>query len=301
MSDEKKGLGVNEFIAGCMGGFAQVIIGQPFDIVKVRLQTQKVGETLYTGAVDCLQKIMKNEGGPLALWKGSLPPLLGVGAATSIQFGVNENTKKFMQGLTGKTDLSMAHLAICGAVAGIANTVISTPAEHIRIRMQSQGAMANPPYKSSLDCVKKIHSQNGMKGIFKGGNPTLLREAIAYAVYFSMYDWCLKKITGNNIKDAEMYKIAFSGAFAGVCFWFSVFPIDLIKSKIQIDNFSNPQYTSALDCMRQTYKAQGFGGFWRGLGPCLVRALPVNSGSFVVYTGTLSMLQGKKEAALSIA
>lgn len=302
MSDEKKGLGVNEFIAGCMGGFAQVVIGQPFDIVKVRLQTQKAGEALYTGAIDCLNKIVKNEGGPLALWKGSLPPLLGVGAATSIQFGVNENTKKIMQGMTGKQELSMFNLAICGAIAGIANTVISTPAEHIRIRIQSQGAMANPPYKNTLDCVKKISSQSGIQGIFKGGYPTLLREAIAYAVYFSTYDWCLKKLTNGGTKEPEMYKIAASGAFAGVCFWFSVFPIDLIKSKIQIDSFSNPQYKSAMDCMRQTYKTGGFGGFWRGLGPCLFRALPVNSGSFVVYTGTLSMLNGKKkEATLSIA
>jgi len=297
---EKKSLGITEFIAGCMGGFAQVFIGQPFDIVKVRLQTQKVGEQVYSGAVDCLKKIVKNEGGVKTLWKGSVPPLIGVGAATSIQFGVNENTKALMQRLTGQSTLGMGHLAICGSIAGIVNAFISAPAEHIRIRMQSQGALPNPPYKNSQDCIKKIYNSHGIKGLYKGGVPTLWREAFAYAVYFSIYDWCIKKITKDQEKP-ELHKIAFSGAFAGMCFWFSVFPIDAIKTKIQIDNMASPQFKSTMDCVRQTYRTQGFGGFWRGLTPCLVRSVPVNSGTFIVYESTLGLLRGtKKEVMMSI-
>jgi len=296
MGDEKKKSGINEFIAGCMGGFTQVIIGQPFDIVKVRLQTQKAGEVLYSSAIDCLKKIVKNEGGPLGLWKGSLPPLLGVGAATSIQFGVNENTKALLQSITQQKDLPMAYLALCGALAGIANYFVSCPAEHIRIRMQSQGTMANPPYKSSMDCIQKISSKQGVKGMFKGGAPTMWREAIAYAIYFSVYDWCIKKIAPGK-ENPEVHKVAFSGAFAGVCFWFAVFPIDVIKTKMQIDNFENPQYKNMRDCIKQTYKSQGFGGFWKGLMPCLVRAVPVNGGSFVAYNATLNLLQGKRQEA----
>jgi len=297
---EKKSLGVTEFIAGCMGGFAQVMIGQPFDIVKVRLQTQKAGEQLYTGAVDCLKKIVKNEGGVLTLWKGSVPPLIGVGAATSIQFGVNENTKAIMQSITGTTNLRMPHLAICGSIAGIVNGFISAPAEHIRIRMQSQGTMANPPYKNSMDCIKQIYNQYGIRGLYKGGVPTFWREAFAYAVYFSIYDWTVKKVTKNQQKP-ELHKIAFSGAFAGMCFWFSVFPIDVIKTKVQIDSMTNPQFKSMMDCVRQTYKIQGFSGFWRGLAPCLVRSVPVNSGTFIVYETTLGLLRGrKKEVMMSL-
>lgn len=69
----------------------QVIVGQPFDIVKVRLQTQTTAQ--YSGAGDCFMQILKSEG-PLAFYKGTLSPLLGVGAAVSIQFGVNEMCKR---------------------------------------------------------------------------------------------------------------------------------------------------------------------------------------------------------------
>lgn len=42
---------------------------QPFEIIKVRLQTQPREAPLYSGIGDCLTKIIKNEG-PLALYKG---------------------------------------------------------------------------------------------------------------------------------------------------------------------------------------------------------------------------------------
>ena len=43
---------------------------QPFEIIKVRLQTQEAGNKAYTGIVDCLTKIIKNEGF-FALYKGN--------------------------------------------------------------------------------------------------------------------------------------------------------------------------------------------------------------------------------------
>jgi hypothetical protein len=71
-----------DLFAGAVGGVAQVLIGQPFDIVKVRLQTTQQ----YTGALDAATQIYKNEGA-LAFYKGTLTPLIGIGACVSVQFG----------------------------------------------------------------------------------------------------------------------------------------------------------------------------------------------------------------------
>lgn len=49
---------------------SQVFVTQPFEIIKVRLQTQSKEAPAYKGIVDCLTKIVKNEG-PLALYKGN--------------------------------------------------------------------------------------------------------------------------------------------------------------------------------------------------------------------------------------
>jgi solute carrier family 25 (mitochondrial carnitine/acylcarnitine transporter), member 20/29 len=69
---------LKDLFAGAAGGIAQVLLGQPFDIVKVRLQTTQQ----YKGAVDAATQIWKNEG-PLAFYKGTLTPLIGIGACVS--------------------------------------------------------------------------------------------------------------------------------------------------------------------------------------------------------------------------
>ncbi|KAG5916189.1 hypothetical protein E4U42_007782, partial [Claviceps africana] len=71
-----------DLFSGAMGGIAQVLIGQPFDIVKVRLQTT----TQYAGAAQAAASIYRTEGA-LAFYKGTLTPLLGIGACVSVQFG----------------------------------------------------------------------------------------------------------------------------------------------------------------------------------------------------------------------
>jgi hypothetical protein len=41
-------------------GNSQVLVMQPFEIIKVRLQTQSNTNKVYNGIVDCFTKIVKN-------------------------------------------------------------------------------------------------------------------------------------------------------------------------------------------------------------------------------------------------
>lgn len=279
----------NDFIAGCVGGAAQVMIGQPFDIVKVRLQAATQG--LYNGAWDCFKKITAREGGLPALWKGSAAPLIGVGAAVSIQFGVNEKTKSFMKRYTGMDELRPGHLFMCGAIAGLANSLVSIPVEHTRIRMQMSGGNS----MSTIQCVRNIIRNYGVTGLYKGGIPTLWRESIALGIYFSMYDILTRKMLKpyQTREDLTMLNIACAGGLAGITLWFATFPIDMIKTKIQTDNFQNPIYKGMVDCLRSTYRANGIRGLYKGLSPCILRAVPANSGTFIAFEAASKVLKAR--------
>lgn len=54
------------FVAGGVGGACTVIIGHPFDTIKVRLQTMPIPQpgtqALYNGAFDCLKKTVSKNG-----------------------------------------------------------------------------------------------------------------------------------------------------------------------------------------------------------------------------------------------
>ena len=48
------------FAAGGVGGVFAVVVGHPFDLVKVRLQTAESG--VYNGAIDVVRKTVAREG-----------------------------------------------------------------------------------------------------------------------------------------------------------------------------------------------------------------------------------------------
>jgi len=52
---------------------------------------------------------------------------------------------------------------------------------------------------------------------------------------------------------------------------------------MQTDSFGPDQkYASMRDCFRQTWRAEGALGFWKGIGPTLIRAMPVSAGQSTV-------------------
>lgn len=53
---------IKDFISGCVCGWAQVIVMQPFEIVKVRLINQSLYNPEYKGIFHCFKKIKEQEG-----------------------------------------------------------------------------------------------------------------------------------------------------------------------------------------------------------------------------------------------
>jgi solute carrier family 25 carnitine/acylcarnitine transporter 20/29 len=62
--------------AGGFGGVCAVIVGHPFDLVKVRLQTAEKG--MYSGVLDVVRKSVAKDGLARGLYAGVSAPLVGV-------------------------------------------------------------------------------------------------------------------------------------------------------------------------------------------------------------------------------
>lgn len=70
----------------------------------------------------------------------------------------------------------------------------------------------------------------------------------------------------------------------------AIAPTDIIKSKLQIDSFSQPQYRGIVDCGRKIVADQGSKGLYRGFAPALARSFPANAVCFAVYEAAKSAL-----------
>jgi solute carrier family 25 (mitochondrial carnitine/acylcarnitine transporter), member 20/29 len=268
------------------------LTGQPFDIVKVRLQTT----TQYPSALAAAKSIYRTEGA-LAFYKGTLTPLIGIGACVSVQFGAfHEARRRFESYNISRNQsthgLSYAQYFASGAFAGIANSVISGPIEHVRIRMQTQPHGAARLYSGPLDCVRKLSAHGGvLKGLYRGEAVTILREAQAYGVWFLAFEYMMNADAARNKierKEIATAKVAFYGGLAGEALWLGSYPFDVVKSKMQSDGFGEKmRYKGMNDCFRQTYRSEGLRGFWKGIGPTLLRAMPVSAGTFAVVELTM--------------
>ena len=272
--------------------------GQPFDIVKVRLQTTSA----YPSAFSAATSILRNEG-PLAFYKGTLTPLAGIGACVSVQFGAFHSARRFFEDLNGggrrqqrgergspaSSPLSLGQYYAAGAFAGVANSALSGPIEHVRIRLQTQPHGEKRLYAGPADCVRKIRVADGgrtLRALYRGQVVTLLREAQAYGVWFLTFEWLMGwDVRRNRVERADIpaWRIALWGGLAGEALWLASYPLDVVKSKMQTDGFGAGQrYGTMRACFAETWRKEGMGGFWRGIGPTLLRAMPVSAGTFAV-------------------
>ena len=62
-----------------------------------------------------------------------------------------------------------------------------------------------------------------------------------------------------------------------------MYPVDIVKSKLQADSYANSRYTSSIAFVKQTLKNEGILGFYKGFIPSIIRAFPANGAIFSVY------------------
>lgn len=62
------------------------------------------------------------------------------------------------------------------------------------MQIQSASAGAEKKYNGTLDCVKKLYKEGGIRSIYKGTFATLARDVPASGVYFATYEWFKKAL-----------------------------------------------------------------------------------------------------------
>uniref|UniRef100_A0A7N9CEP2 Solute carrier family 25 member 29 n=1 Tax=Macaca fascicularis TaxID=9541 RepID=A0A7N9CEP2_MACFA len=129
-----------DFLAGCAGGVAGVLVGHPFDTVKVRLQVQSMEKPQYRGTLHCFKSIIKQES-VLGLYKGLGSPLMGLTFINALVFGVQGNT---LRALGHDSPLNQF---LAGAAAGAIQCVICCPMELAKTLAAAAGRGPARTYK----------------------------------------------------------------------------------------------------------------------------------------------------------
>ncbi|KAL6454713.1 CRC1 Mitochondrial carnitine carrier [Candida maltosa Xu316] len=260
---------VKSFAAGGFGGICAVLTGHPFDLVKVRLQTG-----LYNSSVQCVKQTIAKDG-LLGLYRGVLPPLLGVTPMFAVSFWGYDVGKRLVSQFTGKSidTFEIKEISTAGFISAIPTTLVAAPFERVKVMMQIQEGTKST---SMGAVVAEMYRTGGIRSIFKGSAATLARDGPGSALYFATYEYLKKRLSSPG-EDLSLFAIMTAGGFAGVSMWLGVFPIDTIKSTQQSSNVP----VSILQTTKNIYAKGGIKAFFPGVGPALARSFPANAATFL--------------------
>ncbi|KAH9607058.1 hypothetical protein KSS87_004987 [Heliosperma pusillum] len=285
-----------DLTAGTVGGVAQLVVGHPFDTIKVKLQSQPTpvaGQPpRYTGAMDAVRQTIASEG-PRGLYKGMGAPLATVAAFNAVLFTVRGQMEAYLRSAPG-IPLTVSQQVVCGAGAGVAVSFLACPTELIKCRLQAQSSMSGAgavKYSGPIDVAKHVLSEVGAKGLLKGLGPTLAREVPGNAAMFGVYELVKQYLAGGqDTSTLGRGSLIMAGGIAGASFWGAVYPTDVVKSVIQIDDFKNPKYSGSFNAFKKILASEGVKGLYKGFGPAMARSVPANGACFLAYELTRSSL-----------
>ncbi|XP_057830511.1 mitochondrial carnitine/acylcarnitine carrier-like protein [Cryptomeria japonica] len=306
-----------DLLSGTVGGVAQLICGHPFDTIKVKLQSQPVPppgqRPRYAGAMDAVRQTITAEG-PRGLYKGMGAPLATVAALNAVLFTARGQMEALVRTAPG-IPLSVEKQVVCGAGAGVAVSMLACPTELVKCRLQAQSALATGEaaavatagtttgasstavaasikYNGPISVAKHVlKSEGGILGLFKGLTPTLAREVPGNAVMFGVYEALKQYLAGGrDTSGLSQGALLTSGGLAGGAFWLAVYPTDVVKSVIQVDNYHQPKYSGSIDAFKKIVASEGIKGLYKGFGPAMARSVPANAACFLAYEITRSSL-----------
>ncbi|KAH0603776.1 uncharacterized protein H6S33_007435 [Morchella sextelata] len=194
----KKLFGVTEMnqplsvLTGASAGATESFVVVPFELVKIRLQ-DKASAGKYTGMIDVIQKTVKAEG-VLAMYNGLESTLWRHVVWNAGYFGVIHQVKSLLPKQETKKGQMLNDL-IAGSIGGTFGTMLNTPADVIKSRIQNTVRVKGvvPKYNWTLPSIALVAREEGFGALYKGFIPKVLRlgpgGGILLVVYTAVLDF----------------------------------------------------------------------------------------------------------------
>ncbi|KAK4178702.1 mitochondrial carrier domain-containing protein [Triangularia setosa] len=189
---------VSKFVAGGIGGMTAQFCVYPVDTLKFRLQCETVQGGLQGNALLFkTAKMMWADGGLRAAYRGLGLGLIGMFPYSAIDIGTFEFLKKKYTKTIAKyygiheedAKLGNVATAVLGASSGALGATMVYPLNVLRTRLQTQGTAMHPPtYTGIVDVATKTVKNEGVRGLYKGLTPNILKVAPALSITWVCYE-----------------------------------------------------------------------------------------------------------------
>jgi len=218
-----------DLFSAAIGSVACCYVGQPFDTVKVRMQTSP---DQFSTVVGSTSQILRNEG-ISAFWKGAIPTSGGMILENCMAFGVNEALKRAFpdtekDSASQEGPPSLWKPFAMGAITGCCSATVLLPSEIIKAKTQ----ISTERHVTSQQIIRQMLKKQGIRSLFIGFDAQLARDSSFYALFFGGYELSCYffRTFVPSMPDELNYFI--SGGLAGMGGWLFAMPFDVPKTNV---------------------------------------------------------------------
>ena len=296
---QKEPSSTTRFLSSLVATVCGVTISSPLDVLRTRLQVQKVensNEALYSNIRQSFIKIYKTEG-IKGLYRGYKATLMTTPVFQSIYFPLYEKLRLEVSKTLNVDKSNPKVVAISSGSAGMIWNIITNPFWLVRTRMQAEVFRHSSQlhysrrYKSVFGSIYKIYTREGFFALYTGLSASLIGLSHVW-IYFPLYETLknyFKSTYQTNGEGLDSKFIVCSSLSAKLITTCITYPHEVVRSRQQ-DVRSFDKHSKRLSqVIKRTYKQEGLKAFYKGFSLNLIRMLPQNALLFLVYE-KLSML-----------
>ncbi|KAG6331479.1 hypothetical protein ID866_7611 [Astraeus odoratus] len=295
-------------VCALSASYISTFAGYPLDSLKSRLQTTKTRIPLPT-----LAGLVYREEGLVGFYRGFWIPLVTISFVRTASFTIYSDTKEYCRRKNYFTGDDMYDAAFAGGIGGVLSGSLisfgSAPFELVKVRRQLEYSIAatkgiqlvKPP--KTLEAVRDMIRTHGIPGLYLGFRLHFLRDTAGTALYFFEYD-ALRHLLGRE-RSGEQGPTPqwlpipislipfFCGSFAGVTSWALIYPLDVVKTKVQQRALAGTPPRGVWETLRRLVRGPdpndpkpvlaGIARIYRGLGVSAVRSITTHGLLWTVF------------------
>ncbi|KAL6646188.1 hypothetical protein ACP70R_017796 [Stipagrostis hirtigluma subsp. patula] len=291
---------VAEFVSGALAGAMAKAVLAPLETIRTRMVVGVGSKQIFGSFVEIIE-----QNGWQGLWAGNTINMLRIIPTQAIELGTFECVKRSMTSVQEKWKEDgcpkiqlgnlkielpfhlLSPIAIGGAAAGIASTLVCHPLEVLKDRL----TINREAYPSIAIALNKIYRTDGIGGLYAGLCPTLVGMLPYSTCYYFMYETIKTSYCrAHKKKSLSRPELLVIGAVSGLTASTISFPLEVARKRLMVGALQGKCPPHMIAALAEVFQEEGFKGLYRGWAASSLKVMPTSGITWMFYEAWKDLL-----------